>query len=635
MATYVPNASDTTEPTSSQSVESAALEFRTLKLRVNTLETAVNTEDAKDLRVPEASIAPIPSVSTRAGKVLGFDAGGDPVAIIVTGDEDPGLRVDLSASSGASLVGYIPAGVGAVPADVQKELRDTVNAKRFYTDDIGVAINLAVQSLPNGGTIEWRDEGVTRATSVQILINKPGITLDLHGVTILSNYQAVMGSGFSDNASAIWVTASYCTIRGNGNSTIKLGAGIKSNCVSFIMCHDWAVRDITLDGNKDNTSGQADDTWQVGVYIRSTSGGGQTSGANGAIDNCAIINQIHYGVSTWGDTSGQCKITKCNFSGNGKAGAPNSVGTAVMLNNNATGTQVIGNQIVYNKGDGIFVNNAGGTTSIHSTAVSNNIISYNVNGIVFYENSGFFSTVDTGSFGSVISNNTLRGHSGRGIMLATTSNVGVIADTSILGNTVSGCGVDGIFILGNNHPTSNTRNTSVTGNIVTGCGDFGIRVSDYAKGTLVSGNVSLDNVGGNLFVSTLSVNTLKQNNITSATPQSGVWTPTDGSGAGLTFTSSGEYTRIGDVVVAACDIAYPTTASGLAAVISGLPFISKTSSGNMYAAPLTLTTAPIVFSGTVVQSSSNITLYKAGAAAVLNSELSGNIVRLTATYIAA
>jgi len=41
MATYVPNATDFTEPLESQTVESAALEFRTLKGRTNTLEATV------------------------------------------------------------------------------------------------------------------------------------------------------------------------------------------------------------------------------------------------------------------------------------------------------------------------------------------------------------------------------------------------------------------------------------------------------------------------------------------------------------------------------------------------------------------------------------------------------------------
>lgn len=123
MATYVPNATEATEPVESRAVESAALEFRTLKTRINALEVAVAVEDVKDLRAPEAIIAEIPALADRAGKVLGFDAGGDPVAIEVAGTTDPSLRSDLAASSGASLVGYLPAGTGAVATDVQAKLR--------------------------------------------------------------------------------------------------------------------------------------------------------------------------------------------------------------------------------------------------------------------------------------------------------------------------------------------------------------------------------------------------------------------------------------------------------------------------------------------------------------------------------
>lgn len=41
------------------------------------------------------------------------------------------LRADLAASSGASLVGYMPAGTGAVATDVQAVLRETVSINRF------------------------------------------------------------------------------------------------------------------------------------------------------------------------------------------------------------------------------------------------------------------------------------------------------------------------------------------------------------------------------------------------------------------------------------------------------------------------------------------------------------------------
>src|SRR3990170_7569693 len=41
------------------------------------------------------------------------------------------LRADLAASSRASLVGYMPAGTGAVATDVQAVLRETVSINRF------------------------------------------------------------------------------------------------------------------------------------------------------------------------------------------------------------------------------------------------------------------------------------------------------------------------------------------------------------------------------------------------------------------------------------------------------------------------------------------------------------------------
>lgn len=117
MATYVPNATQTTEPVESRTVESAALEFRALKESVNTriatltadfdaLEAVTTAQDAKDLRVPEATVAPLPAIAVRAGKVLAFDAGGDPTVLVVGESADSSLRTDLAASSGSSLVGY-------------------------------------------------------------------------------------------------------------------------------------------------------------------------------------------------------------------------------------------------------------------------------------------------------------------------------------------------------------------------------------------------------------------------------------------------------------------------------------------------------------------------------------------------
>lgn len=61
--------------------------------------------------------------------------------------------------------------------------------------------------------------------------------------------------------------------------------------------------------------------------------------------------------------------------------------------------------------------------------------------------------------------------------------------------------------------------------------------------------------------------------------EEGTWTPIDSSGASLAFTGvAASYTKIGRLVVVRWELRYPTTASGLAAVIGGLPFTSGTSS---------------------------------------------------------
>lgn len=64
------------------------------------------------------------------------------------------------------------------------------------------------------------------------------------------------------------------------------------------------------------------------------------------------------------------------------------------------------------------------------------------------------------------------------------------------------------------------------------------------------------------------------------TPISGTWTPTDASGAGLSFSSvSGTYIKIGKLVKATLRLTFPATASGAVVTIGGLPFTSATYSG--------------------------------------------------------
>lgn len=55
--------------------------------------------------------------------------------------------------------------------------------------------------------------------------------------------------------------------------------------------------------------------------------------------------------------------------------------------------------------------------------------------------------------------------------------------------------------------------------------------------------------------------------------EEGTWTPTDASGAGLTFTDvTATYTKIGRMVFAQFALQYPSTANGSNSLIGGMPF---------------------------------------------------------------
>jgi hypothetical protein len=60
--------------------------------------------------------------------------------------------------------------------------------------------------------------------------------------------------------------------------------------------------------------------------------------------------------------------------------------------------------------------------------------------------------------------------------------------------------------------------------------------------------------------------------------EEGTWTPTDGSGAGLTFSGTNNncfYTKTGGVVTVCFAVTYPSTADANFARIAGLPFVTK------------------------------------------------------------
>jgi hypothetical protein len=114
--------------------------------------------------------------------------------------------------------------------------------------------------------------------------------------------------------------------------------------------------------------------------------------------------------------------------------------------------------------------------------------------------------------------------------------------------------------------------------------------------------------------------------------EEGTWTPSDQSGAGLSFTdATGSYIKIGKMVQFQCEFTYPATANGSASSIGNLPFFTRTTNprsawGIGYS---TETTALRAVSNTNTQVFS---IRDSAGAILTNATLSGDTIWISGTY---
>ena len=112
--------------------------------------------------------------------------------------------------------------------------------------------------------------------------------------------------------------------------------------------------------------------------------------------------------------------------------------------------------------------------------------------------------------------------------------------------------------------------------------------------------------------------------------EKGTWTPTDGSGAGLTFSAtSGNclYTKIGRLVTVSFVIAYPTTASSATNQINGLPFTASSTTNNVFGGSPSLTTLGTGMTFTIIGGQSGFNVYNFSGSTLTNVNLTGVVYR--------
>lgn len=238
---YVPNATTVTEPVESRSVESAALEFRTLKEKGVENSNAILTA----LRDSSTAIGVLPSAALRAGKALVFDGAGNPTAAAIGDAADPGLRSDLAASSGAALVGY-NGGTIKTALDSTIRLTGDQSIAGVKTFNAGIALGVDLP-ISDGGT------GASTAAAAFDNLKQPSTETYTGVVELATGVEAAAGtdtarvltpaglrSGLNSTGSApIYAARAWVNFNGSGTVAIRASGNVSS-------ITDNAVGDYTV-----------------------------------------------------------------------------------------------------------------------------------------------------------------------------------------------------------------------------------------------------------------------------------------------------------------------------------------------------------------------------------------------------
>lgn len=116
----------------------------------------------------------------------------------------------------------------------------------------------------------------------------------------------------------------------------------------------------------------------------------------------------------------------------------------------------------------------------------------------------------------------------------------------------------------------------------------------------------------------------------------GLWTPIDGSGAGIVFADkSGSYTKIGRMVFAQGYVQYPSTANASAAVIGGLPYPVPSVNNQIQAFVTLVQGNNFNLQLAPINGTSTIQIYRAPTGAAISATATNAQVTVTSIYFSA
>jgi hypothetical protein len=352
------------------------------------------------------------------------------------------------------------------------------NVLDFGADPTGVASSVAAfnAAVANGGSVYVPSGTYKLNGKVSLLADNTTLFLAADVTLYVSNVPAIQ----NPTGNQIYVAANNCAIIGSGpSSLIQCTDGTQANAVGIIPGYSkFLIRDLTIDGDKQNTVAITDDTFESGISLLAYAPNTPLD-LEAVIDNVTIRNFMQYGINIYGDQANGIKIVNCNIHDMGVAADPLSVGSAIVSTRGVTDLHIIGNTIKDNKYHGIFVSSAGLNGGDH-VIVGNNVHQNGGSGIAYMEEANYSSVNDIGLAKITITGNVSWGNTRSGIYF-NVDTLGKLQQISITGNSCSNNTYGGIELNCTNTPPNIISQVVVSGNQVDGNGTIQISAGQFVQ----------------------------------------------------------------------------------------------------------------------------------------------------------